>query len=254
LNMYGFHKVPQSGSGALLSEFPEIWEFNHSCFQKGRQELLPLVKRKNHKTEEDHHYNNNNNSCGNNVFATESNFKGSDFANVLSELSAIRQAQRTITEELNSVKNANKILWQEQITQRQKHEKQQEVIDKILRFLSSVYNNKDAKNLKEKEQELIHKKPKLLMQSASPNLREASSDPFMFKEDNKIHPEILEIVNKSRGSPPLVGTPDIENLSNNLEMLQENIDSITDSLGLEQNLNSEDIQEFMENYFNLDSN
>ncbi|PWN54064.1 hypothetical protein IE53DRAFT_372711 [Violaceomyces palustris] len=110
LNMYGFHKVPHLQQGALKHDLPtenELWEFTNPNFHRDKPELLAKSG-------------------------------GLQLSSVLSAIHAIKNAQSSISADLRHLQNSNQGLWQEAIESRQRSKRQQETINKILRFLAGV--------------------------------------------------------------------------------------------------------------------
>ncbi|GAA95257.1 hypothetical protein E5Q_01913 [Mixia osmundae IAM 14324] len=127
LNTYNFHKVPRIQAGVLeatLNELPEMLEFRNDYFRRGQPELLMEIKRKKASAEE--------NSANPQL----------DLANIMRELAAIKRHQSDIAGNLESLQSSNKTLWQEAISSRERHKRHQETINKILRFLASVFGGK----------------------------------------------------------------------------------------------------------------
>lgn len=131
LNMYGFHKLPNPSCD-------NFWEFIHPSFKKGRPELLYDLKRKSHK---------------------DNNEKEVDIMSILNELSSIRQQQREITSDLNLLQRNHQLLLHEVISARDQYIKQQDTIDKLLRFLASIF----SKNISTSDG-ILAKKPRLLIE------------------------------------------------------------------------------------------
>ncbi|ORX82800.1 hypothetical protein K493DRAFT_167356, partial [Basidiobolus meristosporus CBS 931.73] len=122
LNMYGFHKIPHLQQGVLQAdEGAERWEFSNPHFLKNQPDLLYLVTRKRGREVEDK-------EAG-----------GLDLNNVMSEIASIRKHQLTISADLKNLQRENQQLWQETLSSRERYNRQQETIDKILRFLASVF-------------------------------------------------------------------------------------------------------------------
>ncbi|KAI8373022.1 uncharacterized protein BYT42DRAFT_519212 [Radiomyces spectabilis] len=127
LNMYDFHKVPHIQQGVLLSENDhEVWEFSNPHFQRGKPELLVLVTRKRNRDREVGDVNKVN------------------LGMLVKDISAIRKHQRNINVDLQNLHRDNEILWQETLAAREKHQKHQDVIEKILHFLTTVFSNEHA--------------------------------------------------------------------------------------------------------------
>ncbi|KAI8982266.1 hypothetical protein BDF20DRAFT_818659, partial [Mycotypha africana] len=160
LNMYDFHKVPHLHQVALKdsrqSKNPnnnnEIWEFSSPYFQRNRPDLLVLVTRK-----RNHRYNSKNNH-GNDVSIAGGKASKSangdssqqmmnatvekvNLASVVREIIAIKKHQSIISADLRNLHRDNEIIWQETLAAREKHQKHQDVITKILRFLIAVFSN-----------------------------------------------------------------------------------------------------------------
>ncbi|KAI9033673.1 hypothetical protein CLU79DRAFT_724852 [Phycomyces nitens] len=124
LNMYGFHKVPHLQQGVLQADSEsERWEFSNPHFQRNQPDLLLLVTRKKGRDPED------------------KETSAIDLHHIMDEISAIKKHQMDISTQLNSIQRDNQFLWQETISARERHQRHQETIDKILRFLASVFSS-----------------------------------------------------------------------------------------------------------------
>lgn len=121
--MYDFHKVPCLQQGSMAAENErEIWEFSHPNFKRGRADLLSLVTRKRNKDRD--------------AVDLDSVTLGS----LVKDIAAIRKHQMAITNDLRLLQKDNAILWQESLGAREKHQRHQEVIQKILQFLTAVFS------------------------------------------------------------------------------------------------------------------
>ncbi|KAI8975105.1 hypothetical protein BDF20DRAFT_876887 [Mycotypha africana] len=136
LNMYGFHKVPHVQNGSLNSGNSasesgngeaERWEFSNPHFQRNQPDLLLLVTRKKGRESD------------------EKETGTVDLHHILDEIAAIKKHQASISSELKNVQNDTQLLWQENIAAKERHHKHQETIDKILRFLASVFSGDKKK-------------------------------------------------------------------------------------------------------------
>lgn len=139
LNMYGFHKVPHLQQGVLMPDADsEQWEFSNPHFQKNQPDLLCLVSRKKA-------------SNGN----EDKDALTLDLGHILSEVTAIKKHQVAISSDLKNIERDHQSLWQESVAARERHQRQQDTIDKILRFLASVFSG-------EKKRAIVpNKKPRL---------------------------------------------------------------------------------------------
>lgn len=147
LNMYGFHKVPHLQQGVLLPDADsEQWEFSNPHFQKNQPDLLCLVSRKKA-------------SNGND----DKDALTMDLGHILSEVTAIKKHQIAISSDLKNIERDHQSLWQESIAARERHQRQQDTIDKILRFLASVFSG-------EKKRAIVpNKKPRLTITEGDMN-------------------------------------------------------------------------------------
>lgn len=124
LNMYGFHKVPHLQQGVLLPEGDaEQLGFSNPNFQRDQPDLLLLVTRKKGRDPDEKEQGN------------------VDFQHIMDEITAIKKHQMSISTELKNIQRDNQVLWQETLAARERHQRHQETIDKILRFLASVFSN-----------------------------------------------------------------------------------------------------------------
>ncbi|KAI8343621.1 hypothetical protein BC941DRAFT_98164 [Chlamydoabsidia padenii] len=161
LNMYGFHKVPHLQHGVLHSDSDsEQWEFSNPHFQRNQPDLLLLVTRKKGRDNDDKELNNNNSN--NNSTAGTSSSKGSstsstnlDLQHIMEEIQVIKQHQMNISSQLKDIQNDNSILWQETISAQERHQRHQDTIDKILRFLASVFSNDKSMAIPRKRRYLL---------------------------------------------------------------------------------------------------
>ena len=137
--MYGFHKLPHLQQGVLQSDGePERWEFQNDNFQRDQPNLLLLVSRKKGRDQ-----------------VEDKELGVVDMNNLIQEVAAIKRHQLTISAELKNIQRENQAMWSESLTIRDRYQRQQETIDKILRFLASVFSNK--------KKPLMNKRRKLLL-------------------------------------------------------------------------------------------
>ncbi|KAI7897195.1 uncharacterized protein EV154DRAFT_489277 [Mucor mucedo] len=128
LNMYGFHKVPHLQQGVLETDGEsERWEFSNPHFQRDQPDRLLLVNRKK----------------GPNT--DEKEISSIDLHHILEEIQSIKKHQTNISTQLQNIQRDNQVLWQETIAARERHLRHQETIDKILRFLASVFSSKEKR-------------------------------------------------------------------------------------------------------------
>ncbi|WFD31066.1 Heat shock transcription factor [Malassezia sp. CBS 17886] len=169
LNMYGFHKVPHLQQGALKHDQPtqnELWEFSNPCFHRDQPELLSKVQRKRSGKERENAATLPGGSCDDAARAAHANAMGlltqgeydsvlgdmdatdkvgpMQLASVLSAIQSIKGNQRTIIEELSQLQHSSQALWQQGMENRQQTRRQQDTINRILRFLASVFGSSNV--------------------------------------------------------------------------------------------------------------
>lgn len=126
LNMYGWHKVQDVSSGSMMGG-DEVWQFENPNFQRGRDDLLDNIVR--------------------NRPAKETEDEDVDINSLMQELDDMRKSQKLISDDLRRVKEDNEMLWKENYMVRERHKAQSNTLDKILRFLASIYGNNSTKFL-----------------------------------------------------------------------------------------------------------
>ncbi|WFD22728.1 Heat shock transcription factor [Malassezia equina] len=165
--MYGFHKVPHLQQGALKTDQPsqsELWEFSNPCFQRDHPDLLSKVQRKRSGKEREHNNAQANEEATRALHAINSGaltrgdydlingdtqdltkMMGSvQLAGVVNAIQSIKTNQRTIIEEISKLQHSSQALWQQGLENRQQVRRQQDTINRILRFLASVFGSSDV--------------------------------------------------------------------------------------------------------------
>lgn len=128
LNMYGFHKITSVENGGLRYEKDEI-EFSHPCFMKGHAYLLEHIKRK----------------IANPKSIVTSNENGEKVLlkpelmnKVLTDVKQMKGKQESLDAKFSAMKQENEALWREVAILRQKHIKQQQIVNNLIQFLMSL--------------------------------------------------------------------------------------------------------------------
>ncbi|KAI9280513.1 hypothetical protein BY458DRAFT_500896 [Sporodiniella umbellata] len=125
LNMYDFHKIPHVRQGVLIGgddTANEVWEFSHPHFQRTREDLLELVTRKKNRDRD------------------EPGKEAVHLKNLLKEIMAVKKHQDGISADLDALRRANGIIWRETLAAREKHQKHQQVIKKLLQLLTLLFS------------------------------------------------------------------------------------------------------------------
>lgn len=121
LNMYGFRKVIGAEQGGLRSEKDE-WEFFNGNFNRYHPELLENVKRK--------------------ATPEEKKVRNEDVSKVLNDVQDMKGKQDEMTMKLDQIKRENVTLWNELVELRQKHQRQQQIVNKLFQYLMRLmYQN-----------------------------------------------------------------------------------------------------------------
>ncbi|KAK2723751.1 heat shock factor protein-like isoform X2 [Artemia franciscana] len=128
LNMYGFRKVSSVEQGSLRVDKDEM-EFQHNYFLRGHEYLLENIKRK----------------LPSGTRQSEDFDKvRPDFAQkVLTDVRILKGKQDSVDKRLAGMKRENEVLWREVASLRQKHFKQQQIVNKLIQFLVTLVQRKD---------------------------------------------------------------------------------------------------------------
>ena len=122
LNMYGFHKITSIDNGGLKFDKDEM-EFSHPYFQKGHPYLLEHIKRKIATTKQ---------------VEEKTTTKAETVTRVLNEVKNMRGRQESLDTRFSAMKQENEALWREVAILRQKHMKQQQIVNKLIQFLVTI--------------------------------------------------------------------------------------------------------------------
>ena len=168
LNMYGFHKIPHLQQGVLKSDTEtEFWNFAHANFRRGQPDLLCLIQRKKPLPQGGDEGSIDlpggikinlggalpvtgtaagaiaNAVSGTapapNGNATLSSGQILDIHSIANGITAIKRHQSAISSELSELKRSNQLLWQDALVSRGRQQKQQDTINRIVKFLAGVF-------------------------------------------------------------------------------------------------------------------
>ncbi|KAH9490088.1 stress-responsive transcription factor hsf1 [Bulinus truncatus] len=127
LNMYGFRKVTHIDQGGLKIEKDDL-QFQHLFFQRGERDMLQFIKRK----------------VSNQAVRTADPLtptKTDEVTRVLADMKQVKVKQDSMDQNLEYIKRENKLLWREVAMLRQKHHKQQQIVNKLIQFLVSLVSS-----------------------------------------------------------------------------------------------------------------
>ncbi|XP_395321.3 heat shock factor protein isoform X4 [Apis mellifera] len=123
LNMYGFHKKVSVELGGLKCDRDEM-EFAHQFFCKGHPYLVEHIKRKI--------------ASSKGQDPTLTPIKPELMNKMLTEVRSMRGRQEHLDSRLGAMKRENEALWRELAMLRQKHLKQQQIVNKLIHFLVTL--------------------------------------------------------------------------------------------------------------------
>ncbi|XP_059469810.1 heat shock factor protein isoform X2 [Neocloeon triangulifer] len=130
LNMYGFHKKVNVEAGGLKVDRDEM-EFAHPFFVRQQPQLLERIKRKIAEP-----------GRGSSRSCPEALNK------VLGDVKQVKGRQESLDGKLGAMKRENEALWRELAVLRQKHLKQQQIVNKLIQFLLTVVQSPNRLNVK----------------------------------------------------------------------------------------------------------
>ncbi|KAJ1560924.1 stress-responsive transcription factor hsf1 [Nowakowskiella sp. JEL0078] len=255
LNMYGFRKIPHLNQGVLFSDpNGEIWEFENAYFQSGQPDLLAFVQRRRGKDNLSSEIANDamlgrfTSSTSNIGVNSSLNATGSLTSNVsnleliLQEVASIKRNQMTISTDFKNIQREIQQLWAESLEARGRAQRQQSTIDKVLKFLASVFSPK--------EKRIVPKKRRLLIQEGGHD--EEHSEDTIKPLNNENAYEFLTLISPefiSSNDPSKSTTQEqiLENISNrvsnvgDIDLLQDQLDVLVKS-----NIGSEEYDQTQE--------
>nr|CAD7435223.1 unnamed protein product [Timema monikensis] len=131
---HGFHKVVSIEGGGLKVDKDEM-EFAHQFFLLGRPYLLENIKRK--------------------IPTSKGAGGGGDLdgarpnlvTKVLTDVKRMKDRQDTLNSQLLAIKRENQVLWREVALLRQKHHKQQQIVNKLIQFLVTMVHSSRGQGL-----------------------------------------------------------------------------------------------------------
>lgn len=126
LNMYGFRKVIGLVAGALKGE-KEEQEFAHPFFLKGQEHILGRIKRKIQSA-----------VSKNNLPGLHPSSSEERVTQILTEMQHLNAKQVDMEGRFADMKSENDALWGEVMNLRLKYSQQQQTVNKLINFLSSV--------------------------------------------------------------------------------------------------------------------
>ncbi|CUS23191.1 LAQU0S08e04126g1_1 [Lachancea quebecensis] len=135
LNMYGWHKVQDVRSGSIHGNSDERWQFENENFVRDCEDLLENIVRQKPST-----------NPSKDILVGQ-NGEEMDIGILLSELETVKFNQIAIAEDLKRMSKDNELLWKENMMARERHQAQQQALNKILHLLASLMGSNTQKLL-----------------------------------------------------------------------------------------------------------
>lgn len=201
LNMYGFRKVASIDQGALKPDRDAL-EFFHNFFVRGQECMLEFIKRKVPSTRSN---------------AEDSRARSDVLKELLSDVGSMQGRQEHVDHMLADMKKENEALWREVALLRQKHIKQQQIVEKLIQFLVSMVQGNRNITVKRKLPLMLQDNPS--SSSKNPRLKKSQfgssteyqvSSPASLTTDGPMIHEVTDIIEDVADSSTLVtGSPTI---------------------------------------------
>ncbi|XP_033153135.1 heat shock factor protein isoform X4 [Drosophila mauritiana] len=215
LNMYGFHKITSIDNGGLRFDRDEI-EFSHPFFKRNSPFLLDQIKRKisNNKNGDD-----------------KSALKPEAMSKILTDVKVMRGRQDNLDSRFSAMKQENEVLWREIASLRQKHAKQQQIVNKLIQFLITIVQpSRNMSGVKRHVQLMINNTPEIdRARTTSETESESGGGPVI----HELREELLdEVMNPSPAGynaashydQESVSPPAVERPRSNISISSHNVD------------------------------
>ncbi|KMY94764.1 heat shock factor protein isoform X4 [Drosophila simulans] len=215
LNMYGFHKITSIDNGGLRFDRDEI-EFSHPFFKRNSPFLLDQIKRK---------ISNNKNGDDKGALKPEAMSK------ILTDVKVMRGRQDNLDSRFSAMKQENEVLWREIASLRQKHAKQQQIVNKLIQFLITIVQpSRNMSGVKRHVQLMINNTPEIdRARTTSETESESGGGPVI----HELREELLdEVMNPSPAAynaashydQESVSPPAVERPRSNISISSHNVD------------------------------
>lgn len=196
LNMYGFHKMSTVENGTMDPDKDEI-QFYHMYFQKDQPELLKNIKRKVTGSK----------SSDN---TTNGLLKPDDLTKVLTDVKQLRGRQNNVDSQLSAMKQENAVLWRELALLRQKHIKQQQIVNKLIQFLVTLVRPSASARMgvgvKRRMPLMLHESPSKKQKNRKANMNNGTQDngPTIHELDTEIDINPEQLLEEAE---PMINSP-----------------------------------------------
>uniref|UniRef100_Q95TH9 SD02833p n=1 Tax=Drosophila melanogaster TaxID=7227 RepID=Q95TH9_DROME len=215
LNMYGFHKITSIDNGGLRFDRDEI-EFSHPFFKRNSPFLLDQIKRK---------ISNNKNGDDKGVLKPEAMSK------ILTDVKVMRGRQDNLDSRFSAMKQENEVLWREIASLRQKHAKQQQIVNKLIQFLITIVQpSRNMSGVKRHVQLMINNTPEIdRARTTSETESESGGGPVIHELREELLDEVMNpspagYTAASHYDQESVSPPAVERPRSNMSISSHNVD------------------------------
>lgn len=143
LNMYGFRKMSTIEHGSLANERDDI-EFAHPSFLRGQESLLESIKRRAPEPQQKLNLAGGNYALIPNDYVDPKTGRPIDFSHIITDVRNLQTKQTSLSDKLSYMQTENQALWNEIGSLRQKHNKQQQIVSKLMEFLLQFISSNSA--------------------------------------------------------------------------------------------------------------
>ncbi|KAI9583093.1 hypothetical protein GQX74_012310 [Glossina fuscipes] len=178
LNMYGFHKITSIDNGGLKFDRDEM-EFTHPCFKRNCPYLLEHIKRK---------------IASAKVVDDKATVKPEAVSKVLQDVRAMRGRQDSLDSRFSVMKQENEALWREIASLRQKHAKQQQIVNKLIQFLITIVQpQRNMTGVKRHMQLMINDNPENATKSRKTSEGDSNCGPVIRELSEELLDEVADV-------------------------------------------------------------
>uniref|UniRef100_A0A1B0GBI0 HSF-type DNA-binding domain-containing protein n=1 Tax=Glossina morsitans morsitans TaxID=37546 RepID=A0A1B0GBI0_GLOMM len=171
LNMYGFHKITSIDNGGLKFDRDEM-EFTHPCFKQHIKRKIASAK----------------------VVDDKTTVKPEAVSKVLQDVKAMRGRQDSLDSRFSVMKQENEALWREIASLRQKHAKQQQIVNKLIQFLITIVQpQRNMTGVKRHMQLMINDNPENATKSRKPSEGESNCGPVIRELSEELLDEVADV-------------------------------------------------------------
>lgn len=154
-------------------------EFTHPCFKRNCPYLLEHIKRK---------------IASAKVVDDKTTVKPEAVSKVLQDVKAMRGRQDSLDSRFSVMKQENEALWREIASLRQKHAKQQQIVNKLIQFLITIVQpQRNMTGVKRHMQLMINDNPENATKSRKTSEGESNCGPVIRELREELLDEVADV-------------------------------------------------------------